>query len=238
MRRWPANSSTGRRFFAEEFGIPQEGVWLPDSFAGSGPADSGPADSGTGFYNAGPYARREVTVLPAGTPAADGQPLSDGRTAVLVEAPAFGTGQAVRSALPPVSVTEDATGITLDNGVLRIRIDADGLVRSAYDLRAGREAIAPGAAGNLPQLQSDDPHRWSAWNIDGHYRGTVRDLTAADTVEVTEAGPLLASARVTRSFGGPPYGRGAFRSGRRQLTGGRARSTAVVRPAGPVVMSG
>ncbi|MET9219991.1 glycoside hydrolase family 38 C-terminal domain-containing protein [Streptomyces sp. NPDC003300] len=187
--------------------------------ADSGPADSGPADSGPVFYNAGPYARREVAVLPAGTPAADGQPLSDGRTAVLVEAPAFGTGRAVRSALPPVSVTEDTTGITLDNGVLRIRIDADGLVRSAYDLRAGREAIAPGAAGNLLQLHPDDPNRWSAWNIDGYYRDTVRDLTAVDAVEVTEAGPLLASVRVTRSFGGSHLTQDL------QLTAGSARLT-------------
>ncbi|MEU6853773.1 glycoside hydrolase family 38 C-terminal domain-containing protein [Actinacidiphila alni] len=153
------------------------------------------------FHNAGPYARREVTVLPVGAGADDGQPLSDGRTAVLVEAPAFGAGGAVRCSLPPVMVTEDDHGITLDNDVLRVRIDRSGLVRSAYDLRAGREAIAPGAAGNLLQLHPDDPTMWSAWNIDPSYRDTVRDLTDTDAVWVTEDGPLLASVRVERTFG-------------------------------------
>jgi alpha-mannosidase len=168
---------------------------------GAAVGTAGAAGEGPVFYNAGPYARREVTVLPAGTAAEGGQPLADGRTAVLVEAPALGAGAAVRSPLPPVTVAEDGAGIIFDNGVLRVGIDRDGLVRSAYDLRAGREAIAPGAAGNLLQLHPDDPNVWSAWNIDPYYRDTVRDLTAADAVEVAESGPLLASARVERSFG-------------------------------------
>ncbi|MDX6351900.1 MAG: alpha-mannosidase [Streptomyces sp.] len=155
---------------------------------------------GLAFYNAGPYARREVTVLPDGS-TQEGQPLSDGRRAVLVEAPPLGTGRAVPSQLPPVVVRQDEDGITLDNAVVRLRIDADGLVRSVYDLRAHREALAPDRPGNLLQLHPDDPNLWSAWNIDGYYRDTVRDLTDATAVEVTEAGPLLASVRVERSFG-------------------------------------
>ncbi|NUS15976.1 MAG: alpha-mannosidase [Streptomyces sp.] len=157
---------------------------------------------GLAFFNAGPYARREVVLLPAGLRTDGGQVLSDGRQAVLVEAPALGSGRAVDPAgLPPVAAgTEDGT-TTLDNGVLRVRVDAQGLVRSVYDLRAGREAIAPGAAGNLLQLHPDDPNLWSAWNIDGYYRDTVRDLTDAVSVELAESGPLLASVRVERAFG-------------------------------------
>ncbi|WP_031512947.1 alpha-mannosidase [Streptomyces sp. NRRL F-5123] len=157
---------------------------------------------GTAFFNAGPYPRREVAVLPEGVHAGGGQQLSDGRQAVLVEAPALGSGHAVDPAgTPPVTaVAEDGT-ITLDNGVLRVGIDAQGLVRSVYDLRARREAVAPGAAGNLLQLHPDDPNLWSAWNIDGYYRDTVRDLTDAVSVEIAEPGPLLASVRVERAFG-------------------------------------
>ena len=157
--------------------------------------------AGLAFFNAGPYARREVVVLPSGTAAAHGQRLSGGRQAVLVEAPALGSGSAVPSGLPPVRAhTEDGV-ITLDNGLLRIRIDADGLVRSVYDQRARREALAPDRPGNLLQLHPDDPTRWSAWNIDRYYRDTVRDLTEATAVEVAETGPLLASVRVERAFG-------------------------------------
>ncbi|MFI0719595.1 alpha-mannosidase [Streptomyces sp. NPDC021224] len=157
---------------------------------------------GVAFFNAGPYARREVALLPEGMHTEGGQRLSDGRQAVLVEAPALGSGRAVDPAgtQAVTAVAEDGT-ITLDNGVLRVVVDAQGLVRSAYDLRARREAIAPGAAGNLLQLHPDDPNLWSAWNIDGYYRDTVRDLTDAVSVEIAESGPLLASVRVERAFG-------------------------------------
>jgi alpha-mannosidase len=158
-------------------------------------------DSETSFFNAGPYARREVVVLPAGTTAENGQPLSGGRQAVLVEAPALGSGGAVPSGLPPVTATAEDGVITLDNGVLRIRIDANGLVRSVYDQRARREALAPDRPGNLLQLHPDDPNLWSAWNIDHYYRDTVRDLTEASVVRIAEAGPLLAEVLIERRFG-------------------------------------
>ncbi|MYV51769.1 hypothetical protein, partial [Streptomyces sp. SID3212] len=63
----------------------------------------------------------------------------------------------------PVTVAPaEGGGHTLDNGLLRVHVDAEGLVRSALDLITGRDAIAPGAAGNLLQLHRDDPARWSA----------------------------------------------------------------------------
>lgn len=159
--------------------------------------------------NSAPHDRREVAVLPApgagaGSPYPVAQPLPDGRVAVLAQAPALGAGPA---GLPldgtaPVTVTpaEDG-GHVLDNGLLRIRIDAAGLVRSAVDLAAGRDAIAPGGAGNLLQLHRDEPPGWSALQLDPGYRATRRDLDTAERVEVRAAGPLLAVVRVTRGTG-------------------------------------
>ncbi|MDQ0994295.1 glycoside hydrolase family 38 C-terminal domain-containing protein [Streptomyces sp. V3I7] len=89
-------------------------------------------------------------------------------------------------------------GFTLDNGLLRIVVDARGLVDSVYDVEAGRETIAPGGAGNLLQLHQDLPNMWDAWDVDAFYRNTVTDLTDAD--EVT-AGEEAASVRIVRSFG-------------------------------------
>ncbi|MFE3587714.1 alpha-mannosidase [Streptomyces niveus] len=171
---------------------------------------------GATVLNAGPRARREVVVLdqdgPTGAGVADaGQPLSDGRLAVLAEAPALGRGPA---GLPlggtaPVSVTVAdpalGGGHLLDNGLLRVHVDAAGLVRSALDLTADREAIAPGGAGNLLQLHRDDPALWSATGLDAPRRdahgGTHRDLDTASSVEVTDSGPLLARIRVERGTG-------------------------------------
>ncbi|MGW4600990.1 alpha-mannosidase, partial [Streptomyces sp. NPDC004457] len=89
-------------------------------------------------------------------------------------------------------------GFTLDNGLLRIEVDARGLVVSAYDIAAGRETVAPGRAANLLQLHPDFPNMWDAWDVDEFYRNTVTDLIGAESVLPGEDG---ASVRVVRAFG-------------------------------------
>ncbi|MEU5216875.1 glycoside hydrolase family 38 C-terminal domain-containing protein [Streptomyces sp. NPDC020807] len=114
--------------------------------------------------------------------------------------PAFGA--AVRTApvavtVPPVPYGEGRDGgFVLDNGLVRIEIDARGLVVSALDLETGREALAPGAAANLLQLHQDFPNEYDAWDIDAFYRNTVRDLIEADAVRAEPGG-----VRVVRTFG-------------------------------------
>jgi alpha-mannosidase len=170
--------------------------------------------SGPVVLNAAPYEREEVAVLDAETAAAlpsDAavQPLADGRAAVAVRVPALGgaaiVGGAPRGGAPrgtaPVSALSDGQAIVLDNDLLRVTIDGDGLLTSVLDLEAGREALAPGTRGNLLQLHPDHPNHWDAWDIDRHYRRTRTDLTAAESVELTESGPLRATVRVVRSFG-------------------------------------
>ncbi|MGY1439766.1 alpha-mannosidase [Streptomyces reniochalinae] len=118
-------------------------------------------------------------------------------------------GGAAVLTVPEGTVTATAReggGFTLDNGLLRVEIDGRGLIVSAYDLAARREAVAPGQAANLLQLHPDFPNMWDAWDVDAFYRNTVTDLTDADEVALTEeparAGrPAAASVRVTRSFG-------------------------------------
>ncbi|WP_431893813.1 alpha-mannosidase [Nonomuraea sp. bgisy101] len=92
----------------------------------------------------------------------------------------------------------DEGGYELENGLLRVEIDGHGLVRSVYDLTAGREAVAPGQAANLLQIHPDFPNMWDAWDVDEFYRNTVTDLVAADEVA---PGEEPGSVRVVRSFG-------------------------------------
>ncbi|MEU6922651.1 glycoside hydrolase family 38 C-terminal domain-containing protein [Streptomyces sp. NPDC046631] len=159
--------------------------------------------------NSSPYQRRQVVeldaeasaVLPSG---AQTQHLGGGRTAVLADAPGLGAGPLNGSAVPehPVTATGSAgEGIVLDNGLLRVVVDGDGLIASVCDLGAGRDVLVPGHRANLLQLHPDHPNHWDAWDIDRHYRRTRTDLTDADSVELVEAGPLRASVRVLRSFG-------------------------------------
>ncbi|MER6266875.1 glycoside hydrolase family 38 C-terminal domain-containing protein [Streptomyces sp900105755] len=87
-------------------------------------------------------------------------------------------------------------GHVLANGLLRIEIDARGLVVSAYDLDADRETIAPGTAANLLQLHPDFPNMWDAWDVDAFYRNAVTDLTQTDELTAGADG-----VRIVRSFG-------------------------------------
>ncbi|MDF2444475.1 MAG: alpha-mannosidase [Subtercola sp.] len=116
--------------------------------------------------------------------------------------PALGGG-----VLPAPAGSVDARpagdGWLLDNGVVRIGIDANGLIRSLFDLRIGRELVPAGTAANLLQLHRDTPNKWDAWDIDDHYRHNAVDLTGVDSIEVvdTGSGSGSGSLRITRSFG-------------------------------------
>ncbi|GAA1310798.1 glycoside hydrolase family 38 C-terminal domain-containing protein [Streptomyces sanglieri] len=110
--------------------------------------------------------------------------------------PALGATLRTRPSGRPVAPVPCGDGFVLDNGLVRFRIDAQGLVTSAYDIAADREALAPGAAANLLQLHQDFPNEYDAWDIDAFYRNTVHNLLDADSVEAEEAG-----VRIVRTFG-------------------------------------
>ncbi|MER5882934.1 glycoside hydrolase family 38 C-terminal domain-containing protein [Streptomyces sp. NPDC001941] len=175
------------------------------------PGGAGGAGGGAVVWNASPYPRAEVVDVPG--PAGTAGP-------ALVVVPALGAAAPVtRDVSPvtpaplttpaplapglftPVTAVPDGGGFVLDNGVLRVVVDADGLLSSVYDTAARREALAPGGRGNLLQLHPDHPNRWDAWDIDRHYRHSRTDLTGASGVELAEDGPLRATVRVTRAFG-------------------------------------
>ncbi|WUW20792.1 glycosyl hydrolase-related protein [Streptomyces sp. NBC_01463] len=167
------------------------------------------AAQGLVALNSAPYDRSQVIeldaeasgVLPSG---ARVQQLGEGRTAVLAVSPGLGAGLLDGAAAPEREVTVDGAGdggAVLDNGLLRVTVDRDGLIGSVRDLTAGREVLAPGHRANLLQLHPDHPNNWDAWDIDRHYRRSRTDLTAAESVETVEDGPLRAAVRVVRVFG-------------------------------------
>ncbi|MFF6802961.1 glycoside hydrolase family 38 C-terminal domain-containing protein [Streptomyces sp. NPDC012616] len=139
----------------------------------------------TRVFNTSPYDRAEVLRTSAGAPA-------------YVEVPANGTAPlAAPTVGSPQPVT--VTGLTLDNGLVRVELAADGTLSSVRDLRADREVLA--GPGNLLRLHTDLPNYWDAWDIDKHYKNRFTDLLDPDSVTVVEDDPLLGALRVTRSFG-------------------------------------
>ena len=151
------------------------------------------AGQATALLNAGPYALGGVPALggiEAGNLPGDSTGLGVGAD--------VGSGQGQR----PATVESTPTGMVLRNAHVAVTIDSDGLFSSVRDLAADRELIPTGARGNLLQLYRDTPNQWDAWDIDSHYRHTVTDLTAAESVTPVDAGhPLGAAVRITRSFG-------------------------------------
>ena len=105
--------------------------------------------------------------------------------------------------IPAGAVTSTPTkgGFVLEIALVRVEIDAHGLLKSLVDLTTGRDAIPVGQPGNLLQLFRDTPTQWDAWDIDDHYRRNVTELRTADAVEAVDQGEGAASVRVIRSFG-------------------------------------
>ncbi|GAA2574324.1 glycoside hydrolase family 38 C-terminal domain-containing protein [Winogradskya consettensis] len=128
--------------------------------------------SETVVFNPAPFARDGIPALSAGTPVvADGE----------------------------VTVVPSAGGHVLDNGVVSVTISGEGLITSAIDLATGRDAIAPGQAGNLLQLHQDFPNMWDAWDVDRFYRNRVTDLRAVENLTI-EQGAFGVRVKVDRSF--------------------------------------
>ena len=123
-------------------------------------------------FNAAPHARAGVPALGAATP----------------------------EVASGASATTTGDTVVLDNGLIRVVVDGDGLLASVHDLRADRELLAPGAVGNLLQLHRDTPTRWDAWDIDAHYHRSVSDLRAVESIEVVQSTPQRVAVRVHRRF--------------------------------------
>jgi len=168
-----------------------------------------PRGEGSLVANPAPVARDEIievnqAIAPVIPPGAPQQPTSGGRVAVraTVEPLAVAVGQRALQTGPvdsPCELLSVDGVIELGNGLVSCTIDADGLVSS---LRAedGREAVAPGARGNLLQLHPDFPTEYDAWDLDESYRCQAANLIEVDEIEVIDDGPLVVRVRVGRSF--------------------------------------
>ena len=101
------------------------------------------------------------------------------------------------------SVTTDlqAHDLTLENSLLRVTVDPhSGCITSLYNKQAKFETIAAGGCGNQLQTFQDTPKDYDAWNIDAGFDKQVTTLDKADSVELTEKGPLKATIRVTHTW--------------------------------------
>ncbi|KAJ1807372.1 Glycoside hydrolase, 38 vacuolar alpha mannosidase [Coemansia sp. RSA 2598] len=83
----------------------------------------------------------------------------------------------------------------MENSFVRIVIDSSGHITSFYDLNERRELVPRGELGNAFELYDDVPLYWDAWDEEVYLREKFKPLDAV-RLEITEAGPLLASISV------------------------------------------
>ena len=94
-----------------------------------------------------------------------------------------------------------ANGLTLENSLLRVTVDPQtGCITSLYQKRTRFESIATGGCGNELQAFKDTPKDYDAWNIDADFEKQVTNLDKADSVELTEKGPVRATIRIARTW--------------------------------------
>jgi len=165
-------------------------------------ADSLAALAGQGdvalLANAGPYSSGGVQALGASAAGAAGA------VAVAVVAGVAGgePGAAHRASIHQAStITPGTTGITLENGLVRVQLDSDGLITSLYDLVAERELVAPGERAGALWIYRDTPAQWDAWDIDVHYQRHGTLIDSVESIEITADGADRVEITVTRARG-------------------------------------
>ena len=98
-----------------------------------------------------------------------------------------------------VGVEEREGQVILDNGLLRVRIDATGAIDSLVDLEHDRELVAPGQRAAQLQLHPDLPREWDAWDLDSSYRNVTEALAQPAEVSI-ESRDGTASVLTQRTF--------------------------------------
>ncbi|RMB59893.1 alpha-mannosidase [Tessaracoccus antarcticus] len=147
-------------------------------------------DAGTSVMNAAPIRRREVVESKAGMQFVEVAPhavtsLEDAR---------------VKPLHPVVRRIVDGVNV-LDNGLVRVEIDADGCVSGLRDLVAERDVLLPGTRANVLRLHPDHPSCFDAWELESHYRRQGTDLVDATRIDVVADSPLRTRVDVAREFG-------------------------------------
>ncbi|KAB0369387.1 hypothetical protein FD755_019392 [Muntiacus reevesi] len=153
-----------------------------------------PGPEGLLIVNTLPWKRTEVLALPRPGGA---------HSLALVTVPSMGfapapTPTSLQPLLPqqPVFVVQETdSSVTLDNGIIRVRLDPTGRLTSLVLVASGREAIAEGAVGNQFVLFDDVPLYWDAWDVmDYHLETRKPVLGQAGTLAVGTEGGVRGSA--------------------------------------------
>ncbi|XP_054858782.1 alpha-mannosidase 2C1 [Eublepharis macularius] len=120
-------------------------------------------------------------------------------TFALVTVPSMGYC-AVRDSLSPphpVTVTKAADGsITMENGVIQVRLDSTGRVTSLRLIHSERETVPEGSHANQFVIFDDVPLYWDAWDVMDYHLETRKLVTQLlNPLEIVLPGGLRGSVK-------------------------------------------
>jgi alpha-mannosidase len=149
--------------------------------------------------NVASHDRDEIVVVDV-TPTGFGptQTLAAGALAFRASVPATGMAPAVALTVDDRVVVTDRS---MTNRHLAVRWDADGNVTSIIDVGHAREIVPDRAIAAVLELAPDHPVEYDAWDLEAWTPANATAITTADRITVVDAGPLVATVRVDRSFG-------------------------------------
>ncbi|MEM6381789.1 MAG: glycoside hydrolase family 38 C-terminal domain-containing protein [Pseudomonadota bacterium] len=91
-------------------------------------------------------------------------------------------------------------GALLENFDVRVVFATNGELESVWDKKAKREVLAEGQTGNQLLAFEDRPVVWDAWDIDIYFEDRCDPITALDSMDIVETGPIRATIEIVRTF--------------------------------------
>ena len=149
----------------------------------------------TRIANTAPTGGSRVVALPM---TSGGQTTEEGSLFYFNDLPAYSTVPITRATEPPTSAaiaTHEGETI-LENGLLRVKVNALGQLTEVYDKENGRHVLQAGQVGNVLQAFEDRPICWDAWDIDPSFEDRMEVVSGPSSVEVIEEGPLRVALRI------------------------------------------
>lgn len=113
---------------------------------------------------------------------------------------ALSEGGAAPATKANLSVTQNKGQVVLENGLLRVEIDARGDITRVYDKQAGREVLPPDARANALLAFEDRPMNFDAWDIDIFYEDRTEKIEGVESITVTEPGPVRVAVEIKRQY--------------------------------------
>ncbi|MFN8560823.1 MAG: alpha-mannosidase [Anaerolineae bacterium] len=99
-----------------------------------------------------------------------------------------------------VSVAQSDGQIVLENGLVRVELNAGGDITRVYDIEADRDVLAAGGVANALQAFEDRPMNYDAWDIDIFFEDRMEKVEGVERISIIEQGPLRAGVEIVRKY--------------------------------------